>query len=134
MSIIDDTSHKQYMAELEAYEFRRNKMSYDTDYAKRLRRSRGVRELYIMVDDIRDILDHVKNIRKMHKSYKRTSLDDRRMFKREVHRLLKCYEKYGDVRYLHVQHQHQSYNEAFEKMLDYQKNKTLSDRVLNCLH
>ena len=95
---------------------------YDTNYFMRIKRSKGIEKLFKTVDKIKTTIDSVKN----------HSRDERKYFASEVNHLLKRYD--ANSVYMNVKTQQLAYREAYLKMLQYKKTKTLCQIIRNYIH
>ena len=85
------------------------------DYMKenvRRRRSKGIEELYAIIDDIKYCSSKSSNLH----WFKPIARLRRAVYNRKVGQLLKCYDK--EVDYMHIVYQHQAYNDALEYVLE----------------
>lgn len=86
---------------------------YDYNKEKRMKRSKGVEELYDIVDDIKYCIYRSKNIG----NNRLTKWYNHRKYNKLVNKELRCYEKHEDFSQLVIAIQHQTYNDCLEALL-----------------
>ena len=82
--------------------------SLSEQYKKKLRRSKGIRELYSLAEDMDFIFNRVQQMGYL----------SQRHFKKEGRKEMKAYEPYD---WLIFESQHEAFNCAYEKTIQYNK-------------